>query len=534
MSDLTGKSFGHYRILEPIGQGGMAMVYKALDTHLNCPVAIKVIRTDQFAPSLLDQVLKRFEREADALSKLSHPNIVHIHDHGQFEGAPYLVLEYIPGEKLTLQPGTPWPWQAAVKFVLPVAQALAYAHKHKIIHRDVKPSNILITGHGRPMLTDFGIARIVEDQESTGLTGTGVGIGTPEYMAPEQRTGKAGPLVDQYALAVVLYEMVTGRKPYPADTPAGILPRPGRLVSGLPERLEQVLMQALARDPAQRFPYMGAFVIALEELVGGPSAELNPPAPVSQPARPPGLPMIIDPRDSLMDGRDPQPAPAWAPDLPMVIDPRDSLVERSKVRWPGLRLDSSLSGRRSVGIGVVVVGTVLLGLLGLVLLGKPRQPAPVRTSTPVYALPVSAAIPPTLPLPPTRTMIASLAPSETPFPTSTPTLALATACQGNSIDGIWKGNATNDKTSAVIHQVWTLVQKNCYVYRVTSNGGLDFQGGMTGMTWYFMQDGGTFHIDGYLTLYVGATQRTLSGKYSYSYCENCAKDSYTVYLKRPK
>ena len=278
MSNLIGQSFGRYQILEQLGEGGMATVYKAYDTRLERFVAVKVIRTDQFAPSMLGEMLKRFEREAKALAKLSHPNIVHVHDYGEHEGAPYLVMEYLPSGTLKQsQGGVPVPWQQALHILLPIAQALAYAHDHNVIHRDIKPANILLTENGLPMLSDFGIAKVLESNTGGTLTGTGMSIGTPEYMAPEQWTGQSGPQSDIYSLAVVLYELVTGRKPYTGDTPVGImlkqvnepLPLPTQFVPDLPEGVEKILLKALERRPEDRYQSMSEFASALEALAGG-------------------------------------------------------------------------------------------------------------------------------------------------------------------------------------------------------------------------------------------------------------------------
>jgi branched-chain amino acid transport system substrate-binding protein len=275
MPNLTGQSIGRYRIIEQLGEGGMATVYKAYDSRLERDVAIKVIRIDQFAPAVLERVLKRFEREAKALARLTHTNIVHVNDYGEHEGIPYLVMDYLPGGTLKQRLGKPMSWQQAVHLLLPIAEALDYAHDQNIIHRDVKPSNILLTQRGQPMLTDFGIAKILEGEDTTGLTGTGMGLGTPEYMAPEQWTGQAGPLSDLYSLGVVLYELVTGRKPYTADTPAAImlkqandpLPRPRQFAPDLPEAMEKVLFKALAKQPEDRYQSMGEFTAALDKVL---------------------------------------------------------------------------------------------------------------------------------------------------------------------------------------------------------------------------------------------------------------------------
>ncbi len=274
MPNLVGQSLGRYHILEQLGEGGMATVYKAYDTRLERDVAVKVIRVDQFGAGMLERILKRFEREAKALAKLTHPNIVHINDYGEQDGIPYLVMDYLPGGTLKQILGKPIPWQEVTHLLIPITRALDYAHNLGIIHRDVKPSNILITQSGEPMLSDFGIAKILESEETQTLTGAGVGIGTPEYMAPEQWTGHACPQSDLYSLGVVLFEMVTGRKPYIADTPAAILlkqandlmPRPRQFVPDLPEAVEKVLFKTLAKKPEDRYQSMGEFAKALEGL----------------------------------------------------------------------------------------------------------------------------------------------------------------------------------------------------------------------------------------------------------------------------
>jgi serine/threonine protein kinase len=276
MASLIGQSIGRYHILEQLGEGGMASVYKAYDTNLERDVAIKVIRTDQFPPALLAQVLKRFEREAKVLARLTHLNIVPIIDYGEYQGSPYLVMPFLPGGTFKSAINKPLPWQQAINLIRPIAQALAYAHGHNIIHRDIKPANILLTETGQPLLSDFGIARILESDQATALTTTGMGVGTPEYMAPEQWFGQAGPLSDLYSLGVVLYELVTGRKPYTADTPAAImikqandpLPRPRLFVAELPDELEKVLFKALAKRPEDRYQSMAGFDAALESLTG--------------------------------------------------------------------------------------------------------------------------------------------------------------------------------------------------------------------------------------------------------------------------
>jgi eukaryotic-like serine/threonine-protein kinase len=278
MKDLIGQSIGRYHILEQIGEGGMAVVYKAFDTRLETEVAIKFIRTEKLTIETMGKSLKRFEREAKALAQLTHPNIVRVIDYGDHEERPYLVMPYLKGGTLKQILGKPIPYRQAANLIAPIAHALEYAHQHNVLHRDVKPSNILLTDSGQPMLSDFGIAKILEDELTTDLTGTGVGIGTPEYMAPEQGMSHTiDHRVDIYSLGTVYYEMITGRRPYQADTPLAILfkraseplPRPGQYVRDLPDSVERVLVKALAKDPAERYPTADAFAVALEDLSRG-------------------------------------------------------------------------------------------------------------------------------------------------------------------------------------------------------------------------------------------------------------------------
>ncbi len=279
MAGLIGQKIDRYEILEKIGEGGMANVYKALDTRLDREVAIKFIKREAFPPEQLDMILKRFEREAKSLGRLSHPNIVGVLDYGEYDGAPFLVMTYLPGGTLKQKLGNPIPWREAVQLILPIAQALKYVHEHSIINRDVKPSNILLTENDQTMLTDFGLAKLFEGRE-TQLTASGAGLGTPDYMAPEQWTGEATTSSDMYSLGVVLYEMITGHRPYVSDTPAGVLlkqvneplPPPNQYIPDLPKNIESVLLKVLARKPEDRYSNMNAFANELQNILAGREA----------------------------------------------------------------------------------------------------------------------------------------------------------------------------------------------------------------------------------------------------------------------
>lgn len=266
-----------YELFEQLGEGGMATIYRAHDTRLGRDVAVKVIRRDVFPPEHLGRILKRFKREALAIARLSHPNIVKVLDFGEADGMPYLVLEYQPNGTLKDRLGEPMPWRRAAELVLPIASALQHAHDHQIVHRDVKPSNILLNDAGEPMLSDFGIAGLLEGEAEGALTtGTGTILGTPEYMAPEQGLGKeADNRADIYSLGIVFYEMITGRAPFKADTPMALvlkhindpLPRPSRFIRGLPEPVEEIFLKMLAKRPEDRYTDLNEFSTAIRQLL---------------------------------------------------------------------------------------------------------------------------------------------------------------------------------------------------------------------------------------------------------------------------
>lgn len=251
----------------------MAVVYKALDVRLDREVAIKVILPSKQAS---EKFVKRFEREARLLARLSHPNIVKILDYGTYEGSPYLVMEYIRGKTLKSRLPGNFSWGEAFRIVSSIARALYVVHRQKIIHRDIKPSNILMDEDGRVFVSDFGVAKFYEDEETFELTGTGVGVGTPEYMSPEQVMGHTvDARSDIYSLGILLYQLITQRTPFRADTPMAVgfkqvsepLPRPKSVTGVLPDQVEYVLIKALAKKPEDRYQSMAEFASAMEKLL---------------------------------------------------------------------------------------------------------------------------------------------------------------------------------------------------------------------------------------------------------------------------
>jgi putative two-component system response regulator len=264
---LEGYALGPYRIVAPIGRGGMATVYRAHHVALDRDVAIKVL-PDFFAEE--ESYRERFQQEARSVARLKHPNILNVFDYGQENGVTYLVLELVEGGTLTDRLGSPMELEDVVRLLRPIASALDHAHSQNILHRDIKPSNILIHKDGTPVLADFGLARMAGSSQR--LTASGTVLGTPEYMSPEQATGEAlGPGSDQYSLAVVAYEMLTGRVPFQADTPVAVLlsqlseamPPARELEGKLSGHIEAALRQGLAKAPADRFPTASQFVAAL-------------------------------------------------------------------------------------------------------------------------------------------------------------------------------------------------------------------------------------------------------------------------------
>ena len=291
------ESVGPYRIVKELGRGAMGVVFEAFDPAIGRTVALKVIRPQPLATAEENAQLKlRFAREASAAGRLSHPNIVTIHQLGEHDGMQYLVMEYIAGASLesVLAPASPLTLDAALAILTQIAAALDYAHSQGIVHRDVKPTNILVKPDGVVKLTDFGIAHIT----SQVVTHTGATMGTPAYMAPEQiMASRVDGRADQYSLAVVAYQMLAGRRPFDAPTDQALMfkivsEKPGPLDQAnpfLPRVVAEVVRRGLSKHPGERYPSCAEFVAAIR-TAAAPVAMAHPPP--AEPRRPtaPGPP----------------------------------------------------------------------------------------------------------------------------------------------------------------------------------------------------------------------------------------------------
>jgi eukaryotic-like serine/threonine-protein kinase len=272
---------GRYDVIRPLGWGGMAEVYLTVDRQLGREVAVKVIR-ERYAED--ERFVARFRREARAAASLSHPNVVAVHDVGVHEGSPFIVMEHVPGRTLAelLRDNGAMPPDRVAEIGEAVARALGAAHAAGIIHRDVKPGNVMLTADGRVKVLDFGIARALR---WTPLTDTPAVQGTAEYMAPEYVRGDgADPRSDIYSLGVVLYELLTSRPPFTGDSPLQVAykhleeapPPPEAVRPGLPAGLTAVVMRCLAKHPGDRYRRAEELAADLDRLQAGRPAATAP------------------------------------------------------------------------------------------------------------------------------------------------------------------------------------------------------------------------------------------------------------------
>jgi serine/threonine-protein kinase len=358
---------GRYRLIAPLGEGGMATLWRAVDEQLDREVAVKLLR-EQFSSDA--GFAARFKQEARSAGSLSHPNIVPVYDYGTdgTDGIQFIVMQLIEGQDLAtiLRERTVLSTDDAVKVAIGVASALEVAHRRGIVHRDVKPGNILITDDGDVKVTDFGIARAVSEAS---MTVTGTTLGSVHYFSPEQARGdEVTGASDVYALGIVLYEMLTGRRPFEGDSAAGVAlkrltedPQPPTAHRPVPAGLSAIVMRALERDPARRFPDAGSFAEALRVWQRDPAAGAAAAAaggaaaagvaaaagspPAAAPIPPAGEPTVyVPPRVARPSDRAPL-APAGPP------------------RRPAPRYDERESGSWWVWL-LALLAVILLGAIG--------------------------------------------------------------------------------------------------------------------------------------------------------------------------
>jgi eukaryotic-like serine/threonine-protein kinase len=301
--DLVGKALGEYNLESVIGEGGLATVYRAYQVSLNRPVAIKVLYHQEGTS------LARFQREAKVIAALRHRNILIIYEYGEQDGLPYIVMEYVEGGTLEDRlKGEPMDWRRVVNLIIPIAEALQYAHVHGIIHRDVKPSNILMQQEDWPVLADFGLVKQSDEQQ--GLTMTGTFMGTPNYISPEQaRDLPVDHRADMYSLGVVLFEMIAGRLPFNYKVSNKILlahvmeepPSPLTFNPNCPPALSEIILKTLRKSPDERYANMQEMIEALQTLLYGPSFPIE--AQTSEtdtPVEPMPTPEKVQPEDKSL------------------------------------------------------------------------------------------------------------------------------------------------------------------------------------------------------------------------------------------
>jgi serine/threonine protein kinase len=370
-----GQMLGPYRIINQVGQGGMATVYKAYQPSMDRNVAIKVL-PGQLASST--EFRQRFQQEARIIAKLEHPHILPVFDYGESDGVTYFVMRYLDAGTLSekMVKGRPLPLGEIDHLFTQLAEALSYAHGFGIIHRDLKPSNALIDSHGNVFLTDFGIAKLLESA-SPRLTQTDAIMGTPAYISPEQaRADKVDQRSDIYSLGIILYEMVTGRVPFVAETPLAVilkhvsdsLPPPSSIKSDVPEAIEKVVLKSLAKHPGDRFATVAEFLAAWKDALEEARSAPRRTAAVSAPPEPP----MDTPASSSY--RTPAPGPKAS------TTPKATTGSAGWVTW-------------AVGCLVALCGLSVLGGGAFFLFNAANQP-PTATSRPTQtAVPPATSTP---------------------------------------------------------------------------------------------------------------------------------------------
>jgi len=376
---------GRYQVREKLGRGAFGTVYRAYDPQLDREVALKVLRPEALASP---QAVERFQREARAAAKMHHPHIVPVHDAGQHGEKFFIASAFIRGRTLDAAiPEEGLDQHRAAQLTLQLAEALAYAHQHGVLHRDVKPANIMVDDQDTLYLMDFGLASWAE-QASTRLTQAGAVMGTPAYMAPEQASGEVnqvGPAADLYSAGVVLYEVLTGRVPFEGPRRAVIYnaihtsPQPPSQVrSGLDPRLEAICLKAMAKKPGERYASGQEMAAALKEWLLGQQLR-------QQPHEEPSMP-DIEPVTLTMEGAEPNQGPRKQPsrsqqvpsDEKRTAGAKAKLYETGKAglfkkRWSWLLLGAAVASYSWARAKILFVVFLILALLSFVAHGFRRR-----------------------------------------------------------------------------------------------------------------------------------------------------------------
>jgi serine/threonine protein kinase len=435
-NELIGRMLGTCRIEQMVGQGGMGIVYLAQQTRPIRRVAVKLLLPEaNLRTQVYQQFLLRFQREANVIAQLEHMNIMPIYEYGEQDGLAYLVMPYLTGGSLKdlLTREGALPLTQTVNYLEQAASALDYAHAHHIIHRDLKPANFLLHADGRLVLSDFGIARIMQESSDTlgsALTGTGVFIGTPEYMAPEMALGETiDQRADIYELGIVLFQMLSGTVPFKGNTPLAVvtkqiqepLPSLHQLNPALPLAVDSILQSATAKKREDRFMSAGALALALKSVLNSsssfqqesqgilPTISSSPPVQVTVEAVTPShetpLPVASTPDSGSFQKRSGPVSGGFSPNSP--IYPNTAPISQQSI-IPGRQL-------WLVFIGILLVIALAIGgvLLGLQL-NRGTSSLPAGGSTPQTSL---ATTPSTV----GQTVTATQRTTPTTGPTSAPT-----------------------------------------------------------------------------------------------------------------